>query len=298
MAHATDRVIYAAIAANLCIAAAKFTAAAITGSSAMLSEGIHSLVDTGDGVLLAVGIRRSRRPPDVAHPFGHGQERYFWAAVVAMMIFAVGGGMSVYEGIVHLVHPSPVEDLVWTWSVLGLAFLFEGASWVLALRAFSAERGDRSFWQAIREEKDPMGFVVLLEDSAALIGILIAGAGLAVGAATGSAWPDGVASILIGLLLIAVALVLARETRSLLVGEAASPEVVAAIRRLAQADADVARVVGLQTMHLGPEEVLVGLGLRLRPGIEGDEVGAVIDRVEQAIQHAHPQVRWVFIEVD
>jgi cation diffusion facilitator family transporter len=290
------RVIAAAVAANVLIAAAKFVAASFTGSSAMVAEAIHSLVDTGDGVLLWVGLVRSRRPPDAAHPFGHGRERYFWALVVAMMIFAVGGGMSIYEGILHLAHPSRLRDLGWTWGVLGVSFVFEATSWTIARREFEPRRRGRSVWRTIREEKDPMAFGVLLEDSAALAGIVVAAAGVGTSALTGWSWPDGVASIVVGLVLVGVAIVLARETGGLLIGESAFPEVVARIAELARCEEVVAGAEDVLTMHLGPQEVLVTVALRFHPDVAGDDVLLAIERFERTVRRELPIVRWLSVE--
>src|SRR5215211_3109089 len=198
--------IFAAIIGNLLIAVTKFTAAFFTGSSAMLSEGIHSVVDTGNGVLMLVGIRKSQKPPDEEHPFGHGRELYFWSLVVAFSIFAVGGGISIYEGITHILHPTSIENVVWSYAVLGASFIFEGITWFFGWRAFAKTRRGRSVFDAIRRSKDPTSFTVLLEDSAALAGLVVAFAGVFLGHEFGMAYFDSIASIVIGILLCMVAL--------------------------------------------------------------------------------------------
>ena len=194
----TNLAIYAAIAGNMVIAVTKFVAAVFTGSSAMLSEGIHSVVDTGNGWLMLLGVRKSRKPPDADHPFGHGHELYFWTLIVGVLVFAVGGGMSVYEGITHILHPRSAENLVWSYGVLGVAVVFEGTTWVFGWKAFSAERGRKGVLEAIHETKDPSTFTVLLEDSAALLGLIFAFIGIFLGSQLGLPELDGVASVLIG----------------------------------------------------------------------------------------------------
>jgi cation diffusion facilitator family transporter len=292
-------VIWGAIAANLVIAISKFVVAGITRSSAMIAEAIHSSVDAGDGVLLLVGVRLSRRPPDEQHPFGHGRELYFWSMIVGIVIFGVGGGMSIYEGILHLIHPSPLESPGWSFLVLGVAALFEGTSWFIAFRHFQATRpAGRGVIAVIRESKDPRQFVVLLEDTAALTGIAIAAAGTALGTAFDAPFFDGTASILIGLVLCFVAVVLVYETRGLLIGEGVQPERAAAIRALVLRDDAVEAAALPLTMHLGPEDVLVNLALRFRRGIELDELEAAVRRIESRIREDHPAVRRIFLEAE
>lgn len=290
--------VLAAVAANLAIAAVKFAAAALTGSSAMTSEGIHSLVDTGDGVLLWIGLRRSRRGPDRAHPFGYGKELYFWTVVVAVLIFAVGGGMSIYEGIVHLLRPRHVERSGWNYAVLGVAAVMEATSWAVALREFRRGQRGRSIWATVRASKDPTVFAVLFEDSAALLGILVAFLGVFAGERLGTPYPDAAASIAIGLILMVVAVLLARETLGLLVGESASPETVAEIRALAEADPAVAWVGRALTAHFGPEEVVLNLELFFRIDLPMADVAAAIDRLERRIREAHPEMRYVFLNAE
>jgi cation diffusion facilitator family transporter len=292
------KVILAAIAANTAIAALKFVAAAFTGSSAMVSEGIHSLVDTGNGGLLWVGTRRSERPADDAHPFGHGKELYFWTLVVAVLIFAVGGGMSVYEGILHLVHPRRLEHLRWSYGVLAVSAVLEGTSWVVAAREFAARRGNRGVWQMIRSTKDPTNFAVLLEDTAALAGLLAALIGTVLGQLLDSPYPDGISSIVIGAMLMSVSIVLARESMNLLVGERASRATIDSVRALAARNPAVERVGRVLTVHFGPESVLLNLEVHFRVDASLDDVAASVDRLRRGIQERHPEIKWVFIGAD
>ena len=297
-ASSSPLAVYAAIAGNLAIAVTKFIAASFTGSSAMLSEGIHSVVDTGNGLLLLLGIRLSKRPPDANHPFGHGKELYFWTLIVAILIFAVGGGMSLYEGISHIQHPSPLTDPTWNYVVLGLAAVFEGAAWTVAYRQFRPGLGGRGLWGAVRASKDPTTFTVLFEDTAALAGLLVAFLGVLLGHTFENPYLDGAASIVIGLILGVVAVLLAIESRGLLVGEAADPETVASIRALASAEPAVERIDPPLTMHLGPRDVLLNLDIQFRRGIDSGEVEAAVDRLEKAIRARHPEIRRIFIEAE
>jgi cation diffusion facilitator family transporter len=299
MASPSSRlVIAAAITGNLAVAVTKFVAAAFTGSAAMLAEGIHSLVDTGDGLLVLLGMHLSRRPPDETHPFGHGLDLYFWTLIVAILIFAVGGGMSVLEGILHLLDPAPLENPAWNYAVLGLAAVFERAAWGVALKGFVAVKGTKGIWEAVHESKDPTKFVVLFEDTAALLGLLIAFLGILLGQLLGIPSLDGLASILIGLILAAVAVVLAYESRGLLLGESADPKTVASIRALAEADSAVERVRHPLTMHFGPEQVLLNLDVQFRRGLSAPELEPAVDRLEAAIRARHPQIKHIFLEGD
>ena len=292
----SKKAVVAAIAANLAIAATKLAAAAVTGSSAMISEGIHSLVDTGNGALLLVGMRAARRPADEEHPFGHGKELYFWTLIVAILIFAVGGGMSFYEGIIHLRHPSPLESPFWNYLVLGFAMVFESISWTVAWREFRRTRGDRSVFGALHQSKDPSLFTVVLEDTAALLGLLVAFFGVLLGHLLENPYLDGTASIVIGLMLATVAGFLAYESRGLLVGESAEPAVVAGISGLVLGDPDVLEVVHVLTMHMGPREVLLNLKLVFRAQLSADEVAGVVDRLEARIRERYPEVRRIYVE--
>lgn len=295
MAHLeSKKVIFAAVAANLAIAAVKLVAATLTGSAAMLSESIHSLVDTADGVLLWYGTRRSLRGPDERHPFGHGQELYFWTVMVAVLIFGVGGVMSFYEGIHHWRHPRPLEHMAVNYVVLGVAALLEGMSWVVAARSFAAAKGARGVWQTIRGTKDPTVFAILLEDSAALAGLVLAFLGLWLGQLWHEPRLDAAASLAIGATLMIVSLILARESLGLLTGESASGRTVASIRALVAADPAVEHVGRILTAHFGPRRVLLNLEVQLRSDPTLSDVRAVLQRLQQMIRDKHPEVEWVF----
>lgn len=288
----------AAVVGNLAIAVTKFVAAVLTGSSAMLSEGIHSVVDTGNGLLLLLGIRRSTLPPDEEHPFGYGREAYFWSLVVAIIVFAGGGGMSIYEGILHLLHPNPLQNPTISYVVLALAALFESLSFRVAWREFAPLRQGRGVWRTIKESKDPALFTVLFEDSAALAGLGVAFLGIFLGHLYEEPAFDGAASVTIGVVLAAVAVVLAVESKGLLVGESAGPEVLETIRQVAGTEAGVERVVRTLTMHLGPQDILLNLKVLVKPGISSDEAARTVDRLEAEIRGRHPEVRLIYVEVD
>jgi cation diffusion facilitator family transporter len=296
MAGSSPKAVYAAIAGNLGIAITKFVAAALTGSSAMLAEGIHSLVDTGNGGLLLLGIHKSRKPADPGHPFGHGMEIYFWTLIVAIMIFAVGGGFSLYEGIEHIRHPDPVARPGVAYLVLAVSAVFEGYSWSVAYREMRAGRGRRGLWRMVRQSKDPTTFTVLFEDSAALFGLLVAALGVFFGSYFDNPYLDGTASIVIGVLLAVVAIILAFETKGLLIGEAVDPHTLQSIRTLVEDDPSVARVVKPLTMHLGPEDVLLALELVFESNGSAADSAAAIDRLDRLIRAKHPQIRHIFIE--
>lgn len=298
MAAESRRAIYAAIGANLAIAATKFVAASFTGSSAMISEGIHSLVDTGNGGLLLLGIKRSQKPADSAHPFGHGKELYFWTLIVAIMIFAVGGGVSAYEGLLHILHPEPIANPLWNYIVLILAIIFEGYSFMVALKTFRAVQGDQSIWRSIHTSKDPTTFTVLFEDTAALLGLVVALVGVYLAHAFNNPFFDGAASIVIGVILALVAVLLAYESKGLLIGEAADPETINNIRRLAASDPHVQRVNNILTMHFGPNSIMLALDVRLRSELSAAEVKQTVDRIEAAIRQRYPDIRHIFTEFD
>ncbi len=291
-------VVAADIAGGLAVAAVKFVAAAITGSSAMLSEGIHSLIDTGNGVMLLVGIKMSRRPADDTHPFGHGLELYFWSLIVAIFLFAIGGGMSVYEGITHILHPHPIEDPTWNYVVLGCSGVFEAIVLVISIRDFRRRRRGRGVWETIHASKDPAGFTVLLENIAAMLGLVIALVGIWSSREFERAWLDGAASIVIGLMLAGVACVLVYESRSLMLGEGADPQVVADIRRLVESDRAVVRSRRPMTMYFGPDQILVALDIQFRSGISSEELEKTVDRLEEAVRRRLPQVRYIFLEAE
>jgi cation diffusion facilitator family transporter len=292
----SPRVIVAAIAANLAIATIKFVAAVFTGSSAMLSEGIHSLVDSGNAGLLLLGLRRSRRPPDTKHPFGHGKELYFWTLIVAILIFGLGGGMSVYEGIIHLLDPHPIEQAGWNYAVLGVAIVFEGISWWIAVREMWRLKAQRGLWQTVRTSKDPTTFTVLFEDTAALVGLLLAFLGVLFGHVFGNPYFDGAASVAIGLVLFVTAGFLASESKGLLVGEGADPWLLESLRTLVAADPAVVRVERMLTLYFGPEEMLLNAEIQFRGDLSGAELAAAVERMERAIRQQVPAVTRIFIE--
>jgi cation diffusion facilitator family transporter len=293
----TSITIYGAIAANLTIAVAKFVAALFTGSSAMLSEGIHSVADTGNQLLLLLGVRRARVPPDALHPFGHGKEIYFWSLIVAIILFGVGGGMSLYEGIVHLQHPTPIRNPLWNYAVLGVGVVVEGAAWLIALREILKVQAEgQSLWQAVRHSKDPAVFTVLGEDSAALVGLVVAFLGVFLAHQLDMPALDGAASIVIGIILIVVASFLAYESRDLIVGESARPALVEGVRDVLESEKAVETVERLLTMHLGPRDVLVATEVRFDPKLSVPDVEAAMERVEQRIQEEYPVVGQIFIE--
>ncbi|MDB5469726.1 MAG: cation transporter [Caulobacter sp.] len=294
MASDSRGAIYAAAAGNLAIAVSKAVAFGFTGSSAMLTEAVHSLVDTGNQGLLLLGLRRASRPPDAGHPFGHGMELYFWSFVVALMIFALGGAFSIYEGFLKVREPEPLRQAWINFLVLGLAILFEGGSFLVAWREHRRRTPSGRFFANVRASKDPSLFAVLLEDGAALTGLVFALLGVT-GASLGLVWADGAASIAIGLLLTAVAVFMANETRSLLTGEAASGAVVAEVRRILETDPAVVEVVEILSLHLGPQEVLVGVTIDFRDDLPGGEIEEVAHRLSRDIQASQPEITRLFL---
>ena len=288
-------VLYGALAANVGIAIAKFIAAGISGSSSMMTEGVHSLVDSGNQLLLLYGQRRAGRPPDRAHPFGYGRELYFWAFIVAILIFALGAGISIYEGIVHIRAPEPLRDPLINYIVLGVAILLEGGSWAIAVRAFNARRGETPWWTAIRRSKDPAGFIVLFEDSAALIGLFVAGIGVSLSHYLDDARIDGLASIVIGLILGLVALLLAREAKGLLIGESADPALVERVRRHLETRSAILSVNHVRTVHIAPEAVFVAISADFADGLSMGEGEALIEEIEAELKAAMPQLDSIYI---
>lgn len=298
MAAESKKAIIAAIAGNAAIAAIKFLAGAMTGSSAMISEGIHSLVDTGNGVLLFHGLRRGARTADANHPFGHGMEVYFWSLIVAVSIFGIGGGMSIYEGVTHIRHPSPLENPTINYVVLALAVVFESLSFSVAWKAFRKTKGSKRTFAAIHHGKDPSLFTVLFEDTAALLGLVVAFFGVFISHQLEAPAIDGAASVVIGFILICAAGWLAYESRSLLVGEAARPELVAAVRKIALSDPAVVGLGTVLTMHLGPEEVLLNIEVQFTRGLPAEDIHAAVHRIEERISEPFPEVSRIFVEVE
>jgi cation diffusion facilitator family transporter len=304
----SKKAIYAAILGNFAIAVTKFLGAAVSGSSAMLAEGIHSLVDTGNGGLLLLGIRRSKRPPDEQHPYGYGKSLYFYTLVVAVLIFGLGGGISLYEGILHTLDPGhgastsasilgvTIGGLTLNTIVLGAAIVFEGLALRTALQEFNKQRGDTPFFEAIVTSKDPTTFTVLFEDTAAISGLVVALIGIHLAILFHMPVIDGIASIIIGLILCGVAAFLIWESKKLLIGEAAAPEIRDDVRRLAREDADVASIERLLTMHMGPRTLLLNMDLRFRDALDADAVEGTIDRLERTIRETHPTIQYIFVE--
>jgi len=288
--------VIAALAGNLAIAATKFIAAAFSGSAAMLAEAIHSLVDTGNGALMLYGVHRSRKPPDLEHPFGYGHELYFWTLVVGMLVFALGGGMSIVTGAMHLANPAPPENPGWSYAVLACAGMFEGVSWVYGFKAFRAERRGRGILETIHLTKNPATFAVLLEDSAALVGLGLAFLGIYLSGALGSAWLDGASSILIGFLLCVVALVMVYESKGLLVGEGVEKRTLDALREMIRTDPEVDRVDKLTTVYLGPDEILLAIEVRFVAQATTLEIREALARLKRAIQARYPKIRRIFVD--
>jgi cation diffusion facilitator family transporter len=294
----SKQAVYAALTGNLLVAATKTLAALWTGSSAMMSEAIHSCVDSGNEILLLYGQHRASRPPDADHPLGHGRELYFWSFIVALLIFAIGSGVSIYQGIAHIRDPDPIHKPWVNYIVLALAMIFEGGSWAISLRQFRSAtgRGRLGFYEAFRKSKDPPSFIVLFEDSAALLGILIAAAGTFAATRWGIPQLDGVASVLIGCVLGAIAIVLARESKSLLIGESASSELTKSIIDIAAKNAAVRRVNGLLTAQLAPDQILAALSLEFSDDLRVPELEERVIEIERSIRARHGEVIAVFVK--
>lgn len=288
--------IYGAIGANVAIAITKFVVAGITGSSAMLSEGIHSAVDTFNGVLLLVGLRLSKRPATQEHPFGHGKELYFWSLIVAVLIFGLGGGVSFFEGIQHIRHPEPMRDPTWNYVVLAAAALFEGTSFFIALKEFRAQARGQPFWQALDRSKDPTTYTVLAEDSAALAGLAVAALGIYFSHSLGMPELDGVASVVIGVLLAGVAVFLIRQARGLLIGEGIRPETARAIRAIAMEQPGVEDVGHVLSMYIGADEVLVVVDVNFRDDTQTGAAADAVAAIERQVRARFPMIKRIFIE--
>jgi len=288
-------VVWAALAANLGIGVAKFTAAAITGSTAMLTEGIHSVVDSGNQVLLLYGERRAKRPPDAMHPFGYGRELYFWAFVVAILIFAVGAVVSIYEGWLHWSMPEPLHPPLINYIVLAVAFILEGSSWTIALREFGAAKGDVGWWQAVKDSKDPATFTVLFEDSAALAGLIVAAIGVWASHHFADPRLDGLASIIIGSILVFVAIFLAREAKGLLIGERADPKLVDGITRMVAAHPAVSSVNHVRTIHTAPKQVFVAISADFHDDVKMGDAEQFIEDIEDKLRASFPQLSSIYI---
>ena len=288
--------VYGAIAANVAIAITKFVVAGVTGSSAMLSEAVHSTVDTGNGLLLLVGLHRSKRPASREHPFGHGKELYFWSLIVAVLIFGLGGGISIYEGVQHMLHPEPLTAPFWNYIVLGAAALFEGASFFIALRQFKSEAAGRPFWRSLHASKDPSTYTVLAEDGAALLGLAIAAAGVYASHALDMPALDGAASVAIGVLLAGVAVLLMRESHGLLIGEGIRRDTADAIVALAQAHTHVELARPPLSMYIGRDEVLLAMDVEFDGEASADEVADTVEAIEREIGVRYPRINRIYIE--
>jgi cation diffusion facilitator family transporter len=298
MAGSSKIAIYGAIAANSAIAVSKFVAAFFTGSSAMLSEGIHSLVDTGNGILLLFGIKLSKSPPDEKHPFGYGNEIFFWSFVVAILIFALGGGIAIYEGVQHIIHPRQLTNVHWNYVVLILAMVFEGAALRVALKQFNASRRNKPFLRALQDSKDSSTVAVVVEDSAALLGLIIALLSVFLGHVSGWPYFDGIGSVLIGVLLVSVSFFFAAECKALLVGEGLLPEDIEQIQKILDEEPRVSVYRRPLSLYFGPSEVLVNLDVHFIDELTSDEIEETIDRIEGRIKQALPAVNRIYIEAD
>ena len=298
MAGSSKTAIYAALIGNAFIAVTKFVAASVSGSAAMFSEGVHSLVDTGNQVLLLHGLKRAEKPPDAEFPFGYGKEVYFWSFVVAILIFGLGAGVSLYQGWSHLDHPEPMTNVTINYVVLVVAMLFEGGALTVAFREFNKQRGETGILEAVRVGKDPSLFVVVFEDSAAMLGLVFALLGVILYQLTGDPIYDALASMAIGLILALTAAWLAFESKGLLIGESASPAVVAAINQVAAQDDRVLSINEIATLHMGPSHVIVTLSLDFVDGIDSSEVESAVTELNRAIKALDPSIRRVFIEAE
>lgn len=292
----TTRVVYVALAGNLLVAASKFTAAAISGSSAMLSEGIHSVIDTFNELLLLYGIRRSALRPDPSHPLGYGRELFFWSFIVALLILVLGAGGSVYQGVARILRPEPIGDPTLIYWVLGCAAVFEGSSWIYTLHRYEGTKSAPAILRAVVRSKDPPFFIVLLEDSVALLGIAVAFAGVYLSVLTSNSVYDGAASILIGGILALTAFVLGRETKELLIGEPAPLQTRNDILRCADQTPGVSRINDVLSMHLAPQEIVVALSIEFEDELTVPDIETTVIDIERRIQKAHPAVSAVFIK--
>ena len=297
-ASGSKTAIIAALAGNALVAITKFIAASITGSSAMFSEGIHSVIDTGNQGLLLYGIKQAQKPADEEFPFGHGKEIYFWSFIVAILIFAVGAGMSIYGGIHHIIHPEPINNVMVNYIVLGMAFLFEGAVFLIALKEFNKVRGEWGLLEAVKRGKDPSLFVVLFEDFAATLGLLVAALGIFLSQTTGILEFDGIASVIIGLILGATAFWLAVETKGLLIGERAGVGVIAGIKKIVTDRPEIDHVNEVLTMHMGPDFILLNISATFNDSAKADDIEVAIESVSVQIKETYPEVKRIFVEAE
>ena len=294
--HKSHKSIYSALAANLLISITKFIAGAFSNSAAMISEGIHSLVDTVNQILLLYGLKQSQKPADALRPFGYGKELYFYSFIVSILIFGLGGGISIYQGVSHVLHPEPLEDPTWNYVVLALSILFEGASLVVAAKEFNRSRAELSWWDAIVRSKDPSNFLVLFEDGAAVSGLLMVMVCIFLGHRYNMPELDGVGSILVGLILVFVSIILARESRSLLMGEGIMPENQKRIIAIAERDPAVIKVQHLLSTYQSPEVIVLMLIITFKDGLETADINTAIDRIRNSIKQEYDLVRFVIIQ--
>lgn len=296
MSESNKIVVYAAMFGNLAIALVKFVAAYITNSSAMLSEAVHSVVDTLNEILLLYGMKKAKKPGDVKHPFGYGRELYFWAFIVALLVFALGAIISILQGIYHIIQPEEMQNPMINYIVLGIAILCEGFSWSVALKTFRKQKGNMGYFEAFRRSKDPTTFTVLFEDTAALIGLVIALVGIFLAHQLNIPELDGVASILIGVVLAVSAWFLARETKGLLLGETADPKLRENVLNIAQQDAAVFSANGVLTEQMGAHQVIASLSLEFKDDLTSDQIEACVNRIETQIKQLHPEIIALFVK--
>jgi cation diffusion facilitator family transporter len=288
--------VYCALAGNVAVCVIKFIAASFSGSAALLSEGVHSAVDSGNEMILLLGMHRSKKPPDKDHPFGYGKEVYFWTLIISLLIFTFGGGLSIYEGTKRLIHLQPVKDLGWTYAVLVISFLFEAASLFIALKKFLEQKGNGPFWLELEASKDPALFAIIYEDIASILGLITAFIGITLSHYCNIPQIDGVASIIIGFIICVVATIMVFESRNLLVGESAHPEMTDGIFNLVNKDADVITLHDPLTMHMSPNEILLAIDVEFRQGIDANELAKVVRRLERNIRQQYPDVKKIYIE--
>jgi cation diffusion facilitator family transporter len=295
-ASGSKAAVWAALVGNVLVAVTKAGAAAYTGSSAMLSEAVHSFVDTGNEVLLLYGMRVAKKKADRDHPAGYGRELYFWSFIVALLVFALGAGVSIYQGVHRVLNPQPMENAIVSEVVLAAAFLFEGWSWLVSLRQFNRVKGALGYYEAFRKSKDPPLFMVLFEDSAALVGIVIAAVGIALGANFDMPLADGISSILIGLVLACTSTLLARESKSLLIGERADSRLIKSILEIANQACGPSHANGVLTIQLAPDEIMAAMSFEFDDKLTAPQIEEMIADIERRIHEAHPEVTSLFIK--
>lgn len=288
--------IYSALIADVLIAITKFIAGGYSNSTSMISEGIHSLVDTVNQLLLLYGIKRSTKPPDARRPFGYGKELYFWAFIVSILIFGLGGGLSIYQGIIHMLHPEPLGNPTWNYIVLAFSFIFDGASLMIAVKEFNKTKGEISFWKAVVKSKDPSGFLVLFEDGAAVLGLIVVFILMVLNHTYNLPLLDGVASVIVGIILVVSSLILARESRSLLMGEDIAPDTQVRIRKLAEEDEAIIKVTNILSTYEAPEEIVLMLMVDFKPDLDTKQLTGAIERVRQNIKKQFNHIEFVIIQ--